>query len=242
MNIIVHRSNRQPTAAWLIAVFTFFCTGLRAQEAASSFSVGLKTGSHVTSAPAFQTWAASEGLILPGGNYRNSLTGIDLMYQKRRISYLLSTEFDLPDFSRTKPQLHTFSFQLGYSLTRGPVEVRAVGGPGLGYSIIRFRTGLPHSLQALPYDPDEAFARSAVWLFRAGLLASYQIRTKTWFRPFIYGNAGLHQRLHQSAYYYGETEWSNDGDIENRFNAVKTGIPTFYRRSAFLSLGLGLKL
>ncbi len=226
---------------FLCFLFSMMCFETSAQSLPNTWWMGGKMGRNYADVSKLQKWALSEGVSDVPGSTSNSSFGFDIAHQRGRIPFQFSSEFDLPKSYTSAPYFFSFNFQSGYSWHLTPkLEVQALGGVGLGYSIIRFRT-TPNSLQSLPYNHSEAFARSSLFLYKTTMQVTRTIgwdHFKKW-RPMFVGSIGYQGKISQSAYRYGVNEQDIDG---NYMVGEIVGIPKFYRGNLFFSVGIWFRL
>ncbi len=204
----------------------------------SSWWMGMKMGRSYSDVSDLRIWAINEGVDDVPGFTSNTLFGFDITYQRGRIPFQFSTAFDLPRLSQSVPYTFSFLFHSGYVWLQHPrTEIRTLGGLGFGYSIIRFRGNTPASLQALPYNHSDAFARSGLLLYKAMIQITHVLKWGEFnsLRPMLVGEIGFLGKISQSNYIYGVNEQDIDG---NYLVGEKTDIPKFYKGNVFFSAGI----
>ncbi len=212
-----------------------------AQTKENFWWIGGHMGSSISNSTSLQEWAISEGVDDVPSRTSNFLIGFDIAHQRGRIPFQLSSAFDLPRLSGSVPNTFSFIFQSGYSWIYHPrFEVKTLGGIGFGYSIIRFRNTTPSSLEELPYNRSEAFARSGLFLYQLTAQMTYkpEWNNSRRLRPMIVGSIGFLGKLSQSLYTYGVNEQDLDG---NYLVGEKVDIPKFFKGNTVLSIGIWLQ-
>lgn len=232
----------------LLIAFGATAIPLRAQDTVQndrSFWMAMRVGKGFSNVRSFQRWCAQQGVDDVGASAQNNLIGFDLLYNRGRMVYGLSTDFELPSLMVTEPYYFSFAFRGGYRITRHPhLSLKALGGIGVGYAFVRFRNEIPQSLQAAAANYDDPFARAAMLIGRAEVLASYSVpskqrRTAMAMSPVFYLSAGVSPTIHHGNWNFGETITDIDG---NTFNGERVDIPKFYQANWFLTLGVGLSI
>ncbi len=154
--------------------------------------MGGRVGRNYANISDLQKWALTEGVTdVPRGT-SNTLLGFDIAHQRGHIPFQFSSELDVPNLSSSSPYFFSFNFQSGYTwFLSDRTHVSTLGGIGLGYSIIRFRT-TPTSFQSLPYDHSEAFARSGLFLYKTTIQLTHAVGWDYFkrLRPVVVGNMG----------------------------------------------------
>ncbi len=227
----------------ILIIFLFLPSSLWGQTLErKSFSMGVTAGNSYAKVSDLQRWSVAQGATDVTGIARNRLIGFNFLYDNGRIPFYLNTEFDIPNLRGSMPYLFSFTFQSGYTWLKNPrMEIKALAGIGLGYSVIRFRGNTPNILANLPYEHDEAFARASLLLLRGQLLISHKLPlTKIkHLQPTFDLALGFHAPLVHGAFYYGVNEEDIDG---NSIAAQKVSIPEFFKGNRFVSLGFSVKL
>jgi hypothetical protein len=212
----------------------------------SSWWLAYKIGAAESSVPEFQTWAASQGVTGVSSISRNPTFGFDLLYNRNRMVYGLSSDFELRTFGRTEPYFFTFSLRAGYQLAEvGRLQLRTLGGIGASYAFVRFENQIPASLQNISANYDDPYARASAFVGRFELLASLNLygnpdRKLLQFRPLLFVNAGVQPVFQHGRWSYGDSE--PDSFDGTRFVAQRIDMPRFYRGSWFISVGFALAI
>ena len=212
----------------------------------SSWWFAYKVGAAESSIPEFQRWAASQGLIGISSISRNPTFGFDLLYNRNRMVYGLSSDFELRTFGRTEPYFLTFSLRAGYQLVEaGRLQLRSLAGIGASYALVRFENQIPASLQSISSNYVDPFARASTLVGRFELLASFNLydnpqRKLLQFRPVLFAHVGAQPVFTHGPWSYGDSE--PDSFDGTRFVAQRIDMPRFYRGSWFLSVGFALAI
>jgi len=223
---------------YLIFIYLISSAFQVSAQTESSWWMGMKMGRSHSKVSDLRIWAIGEGVDDVPGFTSNTLFGFDIAYQRGQIPFQFCAAFDLPRTSQSAPYTFSFMFHSGYEWLQHPrTEIKTLAGLGFGYSIIRFRNNTPASLQALPYNHADAFARSGLLLYQTTLQVTHTLKRENVksIRPKLIGEVAFLGKLNQSNYWYGVNEQDVDG-----YNMVgeKTNIPKFYKGSVLLSIGI----
>lgn len=208
-----------------------------------SWWLAYKLGTAQSNVSEFQRWCASQGVPGVSQFSRNTVIGFDVLHHRGRVTYGLSSDFELRTFGKTEPYFFTFALRAGYLwINTGRLQVRSLAGIGAGYALVRFETGTPASLQSISANYSDPFARASTLVSRLELLASGNLfanekRKVANIQPIIFINAGVQPVLTHGAWSYGETEVDIDG---NQFAGQRIDMPPFYRGNWFLTVGIAM--
>jgi hypothetical protein len=207
----------------------------------TSWWLSVKIGSAQSDVSEFQRWAVSQGVSDVTGFSRNTLFGLDILHQRNRMVYGLSSDFELRTFGKTEPYFFAFSFRAGYHwLHSDRFELRSLGGLGIGYTLVRFEGEVPASLQSIAANYTNPYARAGSLIGRMELLASYNLlkqspKNQIKFKPLLFVNAGFHPVLKHGAWRFGDDEITMDG---NQFAGQRIDMPRFYESQWFITAGV----
>jgi hypothetical protein len=213
----------------------------------SSWWIMYKMGSAISDVSGLQPWAASEGLTGISRSSRNYLFGFDILHNRNRMVYGISSDFELRTFGQTEPYFFSFTLRAGYTIIdQNLFQVKGLAGIGVGYAFLRFENGTPTSLQNLSTNYSDPYARANAFIGRCEVIASYsfsQTKRKNHgflFRPVLFANAGFQPVLKHGTWHYGEPEMENiDGD---RFVGQPINMPKFYKGNWFATVGIAISI
>jgi hypothetical protein len=207
----------------------------------TSWWFAAKIGSAQSDVSEFQRWAAAEGV--PGVTQfsRNSVFAFDILYNRNRVTYGLSSDFELRTFGQTEPYFFSFAFRAGYQWYKSErIELRTLGGLGVGYTLVRFENEIPTSLQNIASGYSDPYARASSLIGRLEILASYSFlnrpsRNNPSVKPLLFVNAGAQPVLKHGLWNFGDNEVAIDG---NQFAGQRIDMPKFYKGNWFIAVGI----
>jgi len=210
-----------------------------------SWWLALKIGSAQSDVSEFQRWAAAEGVRGVTQFSRNAVFGFDVLHNRNRVVYGLSSDLELRTFGKTEPYFFSFTFRAGYQWYNSDrFELRSLGGLGVGYTLVRFENEVPNSLQNIASGYSDPYARASSWIARLEVLASYNFVNRSLhnnpsFRPLLFVNAGVQPLLKHGSWYFGDNELGNDG---NQFAGQRIDMPRFYKGNWFITIGFAVSV
>lgn len=230
---------------WILATcFTTQAFSLSDSTRKSSWWFVYKYGSARGNLSQYKNWATAEGLNNISSFSNSRMISIDIIHNRNKMVYGINTDFELRSFGTSEPYFFSFTFRSGYTFfDNDHVQVKALGGFGLGYVFIRFENGMPTSLQDIATNYTDPFARAALFVSRFEVLTSYRLaKLNRQNRNFgieinTMLNAGVQPVLSHGGWNFGENEPDIDG---SRFVGQRVGIPKFYKANAFINIGLAI--
>lgn len=231
---------------FLFSIFFGFITFASAQSDSSEkrsnnlIALGVRYGVGTTAAKGFDAWLVSEGLS-PNGieQLRHRILGFDILYQRRRIPFLLSTQLQLSPLRNAYPWLFDMSLQSGYSFIQNETwELTGLLGPAIGEVYVKFRRGTPNSFGNLRNRYVDPYAKSSFFAWKPSFWLRY---SPDWIQPKRAGmlsfqfSASYVGILSQGGWLYGERDITREPE---GFEGEAVDMPRFLRSNLSASVGL----
>jgi len=203
-------------------------------------SLGIRYGPGTSAAKGFDSWLLSEGLS-PNGTeqLRHRVLGFDVLYQRRRIPFLLSTQLQLSSLRNAYPWLFDMSLQSGYSFIQNETwELTGLLGPALGEVYVRFRRGTPNSFGNLRNRYVDPYAKSSFLAVKPSLWLRYSpewATTKRGHKLSFQCTASYMRIFSQGGWLYGERDVTREPE---GFEGEAVDMPRFLSNNFSASLGL----